>query len=142
MKETIINLLVEDYSNEEDIKEFFNEGWKFQQVKHTVQDNFALSYAKFKKKFGLSHNFTIEEISKRTDARLSSLVNAAETKEDIISLIKQLEQWIKASSSFKKLINGSNDVEKIRNHNQKVNFVVTKANMKYLALAKAKLNKM
>ena len=116
------------------------EGWRFQQTKHIARDNWYFTFQKFKRMFGLNHNFTREEIRHRNEERLSSLVDAANSRKELEELIEQLEQWIAAVPHITKLINSTDwDSGETKKHNHSITTDVTVLNMKYLAKAKAKL---
>lgn len=130
------------YSNKQRLfEDLLSEGHEWTQVKHTASDNIYFTWQKFKKKFGISHNFTPEEIRKRNAERLKALVGKCNTKSELESLINQLEKWIAAAPKSVRDIRSTKDAENIKNMNQRVVADVTALNKQALTMAKNKLNK-
>jgi Sec-independent protein translocase protein TatA len=117
----------------------FNEGWKSTQTGHIVHNNLYLTWQKIKRSIGLNHDFSLDKIRELNEKRLEALLNSADSKEELDSLIEQLEKWIRAAPKALRDIKSTNDKDKTKKDNRGVTADVTRLNQAYLVKAKEKL---
>ena len=113
--------------------EVLTEGWRFEQLKHTVSAGAEMTVQKMKRFFGMNHNFTRERIRQINDERLKALVDHADTRAELESLIEKLKEWIAAAPAFARSVSADS-------HSTSVTTDVAVLNKKYLAEAERKLS--